>query len=91
MKPKCNHLANNIPNNRITRYIVRKLNNKMKDSNSMWRLQIRYRKPKDGCKYGYGGNLVVKGFDWQAYRDGKIKKPSQSDLSKAFSLYLRGR
>ena len=52
MKPKCNHLANNIPNNRITRYIVRKLNNKMKDSNSMWRLQIRYRKPIEGEKYG---------------------------------------
>lgn len=91
MKQKHNHLVNNVPNNRITRYIVKKLNNKMKDSNSKWRLQIRYRKPKDGYRYGMGGNLVGIDFDWKAYREGKIRKPSQCEMSRAFSLYLRQR
>lgn len=46
------HLARNIPNNRLTRWLVSKANEKMGRSESRYRLRIRYRQPKTG---GYGG------------------------------------
>jgi len=53
---KREHLISNIPNNWITRKIVFWLNKKMAKSNSIYRLKIRYRKPKDG-NYGWGGSV----------------------------------
>ena len=52
-----NHLVSNIPNTESNRKFVKDINKKTKESNSIWRLSIRYRKPKKGHKYGYGGNL----------------------------------
>ena len=54
---KHQHLVSNIPNTKNNRNFVKKVNKMSKDSNSIWRLGIRYRKPKEGHKYGYGGNL----------------------------------
>ena len=54
---KHNHLVSNVPNTEENRNFVKKVNKMSKDSDSIWRLGIRYRKPKEGHKYGYGGNL----------------------------------
>ena len=54
------HLTNRIPNNFITRWLIKKANVNMKMSGSAWRLKIRYRKPKRNCKYGWGGSLRCK-------------------------------
>ena len=54
---KHNHLVSNIPNTEENRNFVKQVNKMSKDSDSIWRLGIRYRKPKEGHKYGYGGNL----------------------------------
>lgn len=50
------HLANNIPNNAITRWAVGWANRKMRESDSRYRLRIRYRKPRKG-KYTWGGTV----------------------------------
>jgi len=50
------HLIRNIPNWWIMRRLVFWLNKKMKQSDSIYRLKIRYRKPKDG-DYGWGGSV----------------------------------
>ena len=54
---KREHLISNIPNNWGTRKIVFWLNKKMAKSNSIYRLKIRYRKPKNGMGYGRGGSV----------------------------------
>ena len=54
---KHRHLVRNVPNTEDNRKFVKKVNKMSKDSDSIWRLGIRYRKPKEGHKYGYGGNL----------------------------------
>ena len=54
---KHNHLVSNVPNVEEFRDFVKSINKMAKDSDSIWKLSIRYRKPKKGHKYGYGGNL----------------------------------
>ena len=54
---KHNHLVSNVPNVEEFRDFVKQVNKMAKQSNSIWMLGIRYRKPKKGHKYGYGGNL----------------------------------
>ena len=54
---KHNHLVSNVPNVEEFRDFVKQINKMAKESNSIWKLGIRYRKPKEGHKYGYGGNL----------------------------------
>ena len=51
------HLVSNVPNIEEFRDFVRNINKMAKDSNSIWRLSIKYRKPKKGHKYGWGGSL----------------------------------
>ena len=51
------HIVSNIPNVEEFRDFVKQINKMAKESNSIWKLGIRYRKPKEGHKYGYGGNL----------------------------------
>jgi hypothetical protein len=53
----CGHLTNRIPNNFISRWLIKKANKSMELSGSVWRLKIRYRKPKKGKHYGWGGGL----------------------------------
>ena len=47
-QPKHNHLMSSIPNNFLTRWLVKKANQRMAKSNSFYRLRIRYRKAKVG-------------------------------------------
>ena len=71
MKQKNNHLINNIPNNCCTRWIVKKINERMNKSNSRYLLVRRYRKSKLNGSYRlfldeeyYGGvNQVFKTKD----------------------------
>ena len=51
------HLVSNVPNLEEFRDFVKMINKMAKESSSIWKLGIRYRKPKEGHKYGYGGNL----------------------------------
>ena len=57
------HLVSNIPNVEEFRSFVKQINKMAKQSNSIWKLGIRYRKPKEGHKYGYGGNLRCENAD----------------------------
>lgn len=58
MKPKTklNHLMSEIPNNFLTRWFVKKANQRMAKANSMYRLRVRYRKAKVG-KATYWGDV----------------------------------
>jgi len=53
------HLVREIPNNRITRWVIKHLNSRMATSDSKFRLHIRYRKPKIGG-YGRCGDVEMK-------------------------------
>ena len=81
------HLFNNVPNNFFTRWLVDKANQRMRKSQSLFRLQKRYRRPREGFCYTSFGGIVQKGFD---YRTGD-KMPPAHKRAKAFSLYLRNR
>lgn len=83
------HLVNNIPNNFITRWLVDRINKKMRDSNSYARLQKRYRCPKEGFMYSSFGSIVAR--DYNDYRDGKREMPPVYKRARKFSLYLRNR
>ena len=47
-QPKRNHLMSGIPNNFLTRWFIKKANQRMAKANSLYRLRIRYRKAKVG-------------------------------------------
>ena len=51
------HLVSNIENTEENRNYVKSINKRAKESQSKYRLYIRYRKPIDGEKYGWGGSL----------------------------------
>ena len=55
--PRFNHLAKGIPNTQENRDRVKQLNKQAKISKSKHRISIKYRKPKEGCKWGWGGSL----------------------------------
>ena len=54
---KNEHLVSNIDNSDENRSYVKTINKLAKDSKSKYRIKIKYRKPKDGKKYGWGGSL----------------------------------
>ena len=56
-KAMYNHLVSNIANTKDNREFIKKVNKMSKDSNSIWKLFIKYRKPKEGFKYNSGGSL----------------------------------
>ncbi len=51
------HILNRVPNNFLTRWIVKYINIKMKNAESRYYLRIRYRCPKVGT-YGSGGTVT---------------------------------
>ena len=59
IKEEHNHLISKIENTPKNREMVFELNEKMKESNSMHRLRIKYRSPKKGT-YGYYGGSCPK-------------------------------
>ena len=68
-----NHVVKAIPNTKENRDKVAEFNKMMKDSNSMHRLRLKYRKPKKGSRYeGY-------------HHDGCVPK----DCAEWFSVYLK--
>ena len=56
-KTKYSHLVRNIPNTKKNRDFVKNINKISKQSDSIYKLLIKYRKPKEGFKYGSGGSL----------------------------------
>ena len=57
MKKYNYHLIKNVPNNFITRWIVKKANGRMAKAESIYRLRIRYRKAKKG-RASYWGDVA---------------------------------
>lgn len=57
MTRRHNHLTNSIPNNRFTHWLVKWVNRRMRKDGSKYFLRIKYRKPKKGARYSYGGDL----------------------------------
>ena len=57
---KNQHLVSNIENTEENRDYVKAINKRARESESKYRLKIRYRKPKDGSKYSWGGGLKRK-------------------------------
>lgn len=53
-----------LPNWRVARWAVAQANRYLFTSGSSWRLRIRYRDPRPGCRYGWGGSLKRR----EAYR-----------------------
>ena len=51
------HLVTDVPNNRLTRWLVNYANRRMTKCESKYHLVIKYRKPKKGEEYGWGGAL----------------------------------
>ena len=56
MSQKYNHLFH-LENTQENRDLIKTLNKNMKEHNSKWKFRIKYRKPKEGQKYGWGGSL----------------------------------
>ena len=56
MKQKHNHLFH-LENTQENRDLIKAFNKNMKAHNSKWKFRIKYRKPKEGQKYGWGGSL----------------------------------
>ena len=54
---KNQHLVSNIENTEENRDYVKNVNKLARKSESKYRLYIRYRKPVEGKKYGWGGSL----------------------------------
>lgn len=63
MKNLHNHLVNKIPTNDINVYNVSLMNKLMANSNSKYRLRIRYRGPING-KYLSGGVVHKENSSW---------------------------
>ena len=56
MSQKYNHLFH-LKNTQENRDLIKSFNKNMKAHNSKWKFRIKYRKPKEGFKYGSGGSL----------------------------------
>ena len=56
-KTKYEHLVKNLPNTKENRDLVKKVNKMSREAESHYKLVIKYRKPKEGFKYGSGGSL----------------------------------
>ena len=54
---KHRHLVRNVPNTEENRKFIKQVNKMSKESDSIWKLFIKYRKPKEWFKYGSGGSL----------------------------------
>ena len=87
------HLLNNVPNNFLTRWLVDYTNQRMRKSQSLFRLQRRYRRPKEGYAYDTFGSIVPRDYykNRQDYIDGIRELPPVYKRAKKFSLYLRNR
>jgi len=57
MADKFNHLFH-LKNTEENRGLIKSLNKNMKEHNSLHSFRIKYRKPKPGHKYGYGGTIA---------------------------------
>lgn len=51
------YLVRRLPNWRVIRWAVARVNRYLRDTESSWQLLIRYRCPRPGMKYGWGGSL----------------------------------
>ena len=88
----CEHLVKNIDNTQENRDYVRAINKIAKASNSRWRLKIRYRKPKEGKTYGYGGSVRQEDSNaFSIYLDDKTPwhDTEWSKLRKKYSMLER--
>ena len=58
MKYEHNHMIKGVPNTQENRDKVSEFNKLARKSNSMHRIRIKYRKPKNGARRYYGGSCA---------------------------------
>ena len=89
---KYKHLVHKIPNNLVTRWLIKRTNKWMRKCNSEYILTARYRKPKTGFAYDRFGTIVPKHM---ATDESIINFPKGTipafKRGKHISLYLRHR
>ena len=82
------HLVSNIPNTDKNVAFIKDINKKAKRSLSRWRLRIRYRKPKEGFNYSYGGGLKRENANaFSVYIDTSLpyaQRPEAQSLSRSW-------
>jgi|LULN01.1.fsa_nt_gb hypothetical protein len=81
MKKQYEHLVRAIPNNFITRWLIKRTNKWMQKCESKYMLVPRYRKPKTGFAYNSFGTIISK-------TDAKVPACKRA---KHISLYIRHR
>ena len=82
------HLVSKIPNTDKNVAFIKDINKKAKRSLSRWRLRIRYRKPKEGFNYSYGGGLKRENANaFSVYIDTSLpyaQRPEAQSLSRSW-------
>ena len=96
MKQEHNHLVKGIPNTEENREKVAELNKMARQSNSMHRLRIKYRKPKNKTGY-YGGScpkddaqifsLYLKKTEKQEKHEQEYRRKQYNHIHEAYDLH----
>ena len=96
-KTKYQHLVNNVPNTNKNREFIKNINKMSKQSKSCYKLFIKYRKPKEGFKYGSGGSLKCENAnafavyiqDRRPYKDQPLMKTHSSYIQEQDKLHSK--
>ena len=83
---KYEHLVHKIPNNLVTRWLIKRTNKWMRNCNSEYMLIARYRKPKTDFTYNSFGTIIPR----DVMNVKHVCTPANK-RSKHISLYLRHR
>tara|TARA_Y100001938_G_scaffold21864_1_gene28214 strand:- start:939 stop:1493 length:555 start_codon:yes stop_codon:yes gene_type:complete len=87
-KAKYEHLVRNVPNTEKNRKFIKDINKMSKESDSIYKLFIKYRKPKEGFKYGSGGSLKCKNANAFSVYIQDRRPYSKQPLTQTHSRYI---
>ena len=89
-KIRFNHLAKGIPNTQENRDRVKQFNKQAKLSKSKYRVAIKYRKPKENCKWGWGGSLSCENAkEFALYVRDKTPYSDREEVKRYRELYSK--
>ena len=88
MSQKYNHLFH-LENTQENRDLIKFFNKNMKEHNSKWKFRIKYRKPKEGHKYGSGGTLKRENArEFAVYMNGGYTRDEMNKVRENLGLRL---
>ena len=91
-KANWEHLVRNVPNTEENRKFIKDVNKMSKESDSYYKLFIKYRKPKKGFKYGSGGSLRCENANAFSVYIADRRPYGSRPIDNAFNVaYKRGR